>query len=133
MIRSFLVICFLFIALEANNFREGMLAYKEADYQKAAQFFKKAVQSDESANAHYVLGRMYFHGQGVKKDLDVAIKLLEFAEESGNIPSGCYLSEAYMKAKKKPSYIAWGLMAGLRKNIPHCKEVFQQYLAYQLP
>lgn len=133
MIRWFIITCLLLVTLEANNFREGMLAYKQANYEKAAVFFNKAIQEDHSVNANYILGRMYLQGQGVSQDLDLAISLLEVAEENGNVPSGCYLSEAYMKAKKKPSYIAWGLMAGLKKNIPHCKEVFQQYLAYQLP
>lgn len=133
MIRWFIISCLLAICIEANNFREGMLAYKQADYQKASEFFKNAIQIDHSANANYILGRMYLQGQGVEKDFDVAIKLLEVAEESGNIPSGCYLSEAYMKSNKNPSYIAWGLMAGLKKSIPHCKKVFQQYLTYQLP
>ena len=131
MIRWIMIASLCLISLEANNFREGMLAYKNGNYDKAVGFFKDAVRIDQSVNAHYILGRMYLEGEGVKKDLGLAIKLLEFAEENGNVPSGCYLSEAYMESKTKRSYIAWGLTVGLRKNISHCKKVFQQYLTYK--
>jgi len=73
---------------------------------------------------------MYLQGDGMKSDTTKAIELLSYAHEQGNIPSGCYLSEAYMKAETNTSYIAAGLMKGLQQHIPYCQKVFKHYQSY---
>jgi len=114
-----------------NNLREGVLAYNQKSYDKAKQYFELAITKDESANAAYLLGKMYLYGEGVSVDLKKAIEYLDFARDNGNIPSGCYLSEAYMNAKTNTSYVAYGLMKGLKQKIPHCQKMLERYFTYK--
>jgi len=116
---------------DTNHLREGVLAYNQKSYDKARHYFELAVSKDESANAAYLLGKMYLYGEGVGIDLKKAIEYLDFARDNGNIPSGCYLSEAYMNAKTNTSYIAYGLMKGLKQGIPHCQKMLDRYFVYK--
>ena len=114
-----------------NHLREGIIAYNQKSYATAKQYFELAVTKDESANAAYMLGKMYLYGEGVAVDSKKAIDYLDFARDNGNIPAGCYLSEAYMNARVNTSYIANGLMKGLKQNIPHCKKMLERYFTYK--
>jgi TPR repeat protein len=124
-----LLLCAPLFGVE-NYLREGVLAYNQKDYTKAHAFFEIAIQKENSANAAYLLGKMYLYGEGVSLDYDKAIDLLEFSRENGNIPAGCYLSEAYMSSQKNTSYIAYGLMKGLRQHVPHCQKMLARYKSY---
>jgi len=110
--------------------REGVIAYNRKDYIRAKTFFELSVSKEDSANAAYMLGKMYLHGEGIKIDNAKAIELLNFAREHGNIPAGCYLSEAYMNTQTNTSYIAYGLMKGLKQHIPYCQKIFERYQSY---
>lgn len=125
----FLVILTSLFSAE-NYLREGVLAYNQKSYASAKTFFELAIRKEESANAAYMLGKMYLYGEGITADYSKAIELLEFARENGNIPAGCYLSEAYMNSKTNTSYIAYGLMKGLSQKIPHCQKMLTRYLSY---
>jgi len=114
-----------------NHLREGIVAYNAKSYDKAKFFFEEAISEDQSANAAYLLGKMYLNGEGMSVNNHKAIELFEFASEGGNIPAGCYLSEAYMNAKTNTSYIANGLIKGLKQKLPHCQKVLEQYFAYK--
>ena len=128
----FFMVSFLSFAFgNDNNLREGILAYNQKSYDTAKYCFERAVTNDESANASYMLGKMYLYGEGLNTDTKKAIEYLDFAKENGNIPAGCYLSEAYMNARTNTSYIANGLMKGLKQNIPRCKKMLERYLAFQ--
>ncbi|WP_263832910.1 hypothetical protein [Sulfurospirillum oryzae] len=117
--------------LGADNYlREGVLAYNQKSYASAKTFFELAISKEDSANAAYMLGKMYLYGEGVNVDYPKSIELLEFARENGNVPAGCYLSEAYMTSKTNTSYIANGLMKGLAQKIPHCQKMLIRYLSY---
>jgi len=113
-----------------NYLREGVIAYNEKAYARAKTFFELAVEKENSANAAYMLGKMYLYGEGVKVNNAKAIELLDYARDNGNIPSGCYLSEAYMNTQTNTSYIAYGLMKGLRQHIPHCQKMLERYQSY---
>jgi len=114
-----------------NHLREGILAYNQKSYAAAKEYFELAVTKDESANAAYMLGKMYLYGEGMSVDFKKAIDFLDFARDNGNIPAGCYLSEAYMNARINTSYIANGLMKGLKQNIPHCKKMLDRYMGFK--
>lgn len=114
-----------------NHLREGIVAYNTKSYDKAKFFFEEAIKEDQSANAAYLLGKMYLYGEGMNVDNQKAIQLFEFASESGNIPAGCYLSEAYMNSKTNTSYIANGLMKGLKQKLPHCQKMLERYFVYK--
>ncbi|MDD2385097.1 MAG: hypothetical protein PHN18_12970 [Sulfurospirillaceae bacterium] len=128
---SFFLIVIVYAYSSDNNLREGILEYNQKSYAKAKISFEQAIKQDESANAAYMLGKMYLYGEGVHVDTIKAIELFEFAREYGNIPAGCYLSEAYMNAHTNTSYIADGLMKGLRLKIPHCQKILQRYFSYK--
>lgn len=127
-----LVIFFFSITLfgSDNYLREGILAHNQKSYAKAKELFELAISKEESANAAYLLGKMYLYGEGVAVDTTKAIELLDLARENGNIPAGCYLSEAYMDAKINTSYIAYGLMKGLKLKQPHCQKMLTRYFSY---
>lgn len=126
-----LVVCS--VLLQANNYTNAMRAYRNGDFNKAKVLFELSATKDGTVHAQYMLGRMYLNGEGVTQNIDIALKLLNYAFDSGNIPAGCYISEAYMKKGINSSLIAEGLVAGLRKRVPHCKKVFAEYKAYSFP
>jgi|LGVF01.2.fsa_nt_gb TPR repeat protein len=131
--RILLIFILSVVTLNANNFRNGMIAYKKANYSDAKAFFKAGVVDDKSVTASYMLGRMYLNGHGVEENTEQAVKLLLHAYDSGNIPAGCYLSEAYMKEGTNLALLAVGIIEGLRKRVPHCKVVLKQYHVYNFP
>ena len=131
--RILLVLILCVATLSANNFRNGMIAYKKANYTDAKAFFKASIVDDKSITASYMLGRMYLNGEGVKEDTAQAVKFLLHAYDSGNIPAGCYISEAYMKEGSNLALLAVGIIEGLRKRVPHCRVVLKQYHAYNFP
>lgn len=131
--RFILIFIFSAIALNANNFRNGMIAYKKSNYSDAQTFFKTAALDDKSVAASYMLGRMYLNGEGVEENTDKAIQFLLHAHDFGNIPAGCYLSEAYMKEGSNLALLAVGIIAGLKKRVPHCRTVLKQYQVYNFP
>ncbi len=132
--KSLIFICVVFTLslFGAENYiREGIVAYNTKSYDKAKFFFEKAISEEQSVNAAYMLGKMYLNGEGMSVDNHKAIQLFEFASEGGNIPAGCYLSEAYMNSKTNMSYIANGLMKGLKQKLPHCQKMLERYLVYK--
>jgi len=128
-----LLVVFCSVVLQANNYADGMRAYRNGEFNKAKVFFELSAKKDGTVHANYMLGRMYLNGEGGKQDIDRALKLLNNAFDSGNIPAGCYISEAYMKKGINSALIAEGLVAGLRKRVPHCKKVFAEYKKYSFP
>ena len=128
-----LLLVFCSVLLQANNYSDAMRAYKKGDFDKAKVLFELSAKEDGTIHARYMLGRMYLNGEGVAQDIDVALKLLIYAFDSGNIPAGCYISEAYMKKGINSALLAEGLVAGLRKRVPHCKKVFVEYKVYSFP
>ncbi|MBR5624709.1 SEL1-like repeat protein [bacterium] len=53
-----------------------------ADYQKAAEWYAKAVQKGDP-NSAYLLGNLYYYGKGVKRDYSYAKRLFQYAWEEG--------------------------------------------------
>ena len=111
-----LLLVFCSILLQANNFADGMRAYRKSDFAKAKFYFEIALEKDKSYNASHILGKMYLEGNGVTQDFDKAIKHFKFAQSYGNITAGCYVSETYMK---KGIY-NWGILEeGLARGLMH--------------
>lgn len=132
MFKKIFCLTLLFVCLlEASNFRDGAIAFKKGNFSEAKTFLEKAIKDENSIHASYLLGRMYLYGQGVAVDYDKAIELLTEAFDNGNIPAGCYLSETFMLQGSHPSYLAEGFVAGLRHNLPFCRQVFEKYKVYE--
>jgi len=118
------------ISLHASNFRNGMIAFQKAQYDKAKIFFEVAITDDKSTHASYMLGRMYLNGKGVTVDTKKSIALLTMAYKYGNIPAGCYLSRAHIQNGINVYLAAEGVKRGIEKNVKFCKETLQLYRAY---
>jgi len=61
----------------------GTKRYYEGDFKIALEYFTKAVELGD-IEAHYVLSRMYYNGEGVEKDKDKEIFHLEEAAIGGD-------------------------------------------------
>lgn len=84
------------------------------DYERAADFYRSAISKDEmilknkpsilNAEKPYykafgALGRLHYHGNGVKKDLNLAIELLEKSAELDSLNAICLLAYIYENRK----------------------------------
>ena len=58
-------------------------AYKEQDYEKAMEWFRRAAEQGNAA-AHYNLACCYYNGQGVQKDHGKAVEWLQKAARQGD-------------------------------------------------
>ena len=64
--------------LSANTFDKGMKEYQKGNYKKAIEYFKVSC-AENKYGACINLGFAYANGQGVKKDVNQAIKYLKKA------------------------------------------------------
>jgi len=127
--RIILLIVVSSVLLQANNFRDGMRAYRDGDFRKAKSLFEKALSKDKVYNASHMLGKMYLNGNGVNKNLDKAIEYFKFAHKFGNIPAGCYASTAYMeKGVYDWGILEDGLARGLKHNTKYCLQVVDKWM-----
>ncbi len=121
----FLLITFTFLL--ADNFRDGMLFYKNGDFKKAKKSFELALNQDNVIQANFMLGKMYLYGEGVLPQRDKAIKYLKKASQDGNIRANCYLSEAYLKNNTNRDKVVSLLKKGLKRNLKECKRIQRIY------
>ncbi len=131
--RIMLVLTLVSISLQANNFRDGMKAYIKGDFVKAKVLFELSMTKDKAIHGEYMLGRMYLRGQGIDKNIEKSIRFLKNAYLSGNIPAGCYLAEAYMLNNSSNLALGEGIMGGLIRRVPRCKQTLILYKNYVFP
>ncbi len=127
---KYVILFFVFcsILVQANNFSEGIRAYKKGDYNKAKIFLEIALAKDKVYNASYILGKMYSSGNGVQIDRDKAIKYFQFAYRYGNIMAGCHASNTYIdKGVYNWGILEDGLIHGLMKKVPYCIRVVHRW------
>ena len=117
----------LFSLLEASNFRDGMLHYRNGDFENAKKSFELAVKQDHAIQANFFLGKIYLYGEGTTPDIDKATVYLEKASLGGNIRADCYLSEAYLKNGKNREKAILLLKTGLKKGLRECKKIAKTY------
>jgi len=122
----FLVFCS--VLLQANNFGDGMRAYRKGDFNKAKVLFEIALEKDKIYNASHMLGKMYLEGKGVELDKKRAIRYFELAHKFGNITAGCYASNTYMDI----GIYNWGILEdgltrGLRHKVKYCFKVVDRW------
>lgn len=86
-----------------QEFQLGVHCVMHENYEEAAEHFRMS-SSSNNASACYNLALLYEQGLGVKKDLEVAMKLYEMASEQGHDKSmyniGVYFSRGLGGAKK---------------------------------
>lgn len=85
----------------------GASAYLSKDYKRALREFK----ADGSPASQYVLGIMYFKGEGVEADKAGAVKLLRASAERGYLKAQYSLAVIYDKgdgvAQDQPEAAKW--------------------------
>ncbi len=80
---------------------EGLAAYEKQDYRRALRELKPlAIQGN--AKAQYVLGGMYYEGQGVPQNKEEAAKLYRLASDQGLALAMFNLGAMYFKGEGVP-------------------------------
>jgi len=64
------------------DFKEGLSAYNRGDYKTAFKELKASAEQGDS-EAQFMLGGMYYKGQGVTRDYQKGLKWLKKAAEQG--------------------------------------------------
>src|SRR5712692_2733388 len=79
----------------AGDLESAKRAYQDKDYAKA---FKEVMPLADQGNAdaQFILGKMYWEGQGVLKDSDQAIKWFKLSAAQGNADAQFYLGSFYL-------------------------------------
>lgn len=80
------------------DFAGGLRAYESRDYATALRLFK----ADGGPDSCYVLGIMYYKGEGVTADKAEAVKWLRKAAEKGNVRAQYNLGMMYDKGDGVP-------------------------------
>jgi TPR repeat protein len=98
--KKILVILFLLSGLlYADSFDDGMQAYKNGNYKKAARLLQKPAEQG-NAEAQASLGFMYEFGEGVRKDDQKAIYWYKKAAEQGNADAEFSLGNSYLDGER---------------------------------
>lgn len=124
------IIFFLFaiiILLQADNFRDGMIFYKNGDLKKAKVAFLRSLSKDNSILANYMLGKIYLDAEGTPSDIKKAIHYLEISVKHGNIRAKCFLAKAYLKDNSSQDQAVKLLKEGLQGNLRECKKIAKFY------
>lgn len=80
------------------DFAAGLKAYEARDYATALRLFK----ADEGPDSCYLLGIMYYKGEGVKADKTEGVKWLRRSGEKGHVRAAYNLGMIYDKGDGVP-------------------------------
>ena len=67
----------------AQNFNKGLEAAQSGDYQTALQEWRPLAAEQGDASAQFMIGGMYYGGEGVPQDYAEAVKWYRLAAEQG--------------------------------------------------
>ena len=82
-------------SVSAVDLEAGKQAYKDKDYAKALKELTPLADQGD-AEAQCTLGKMYWMGEGVLKDVDRAVKLFKSSAVQGNADAQFYLGSWYL-------------------------------------
>lgn len=86
---------------EQSVLKAAQAAYYRKDYSTALQGFQ-ILADRKNARAQFFLGEMYLYGQGVKRDLDRALKLELAAADQGSTEAQFTLGGMYERGQGVP-------------------------------
>ena len=69
-------------SLMAQDFQKGLAAYNAGDYATTLQEWTPLAEAGDEA-AQYIIGHMYYNGEGVPQDYKEAVKWYRLAAERG--------------------------------------------------
>ncbi len=103
--KRFVALCLMAVALATapafGDFQAGVDAYFDKDYKTALQEFIPSAEQGNSL-AQFILGVMYYAGEGVPQDYKTAIKWYTLSAEQGNINAQYNLAQMYRKGEGVP-------------------------------
>lgn len=86
----------------------GKRAYEQGDYAAALRELMPLAEQG-NGEAESLLGRMYSAGEGVRPDMNQAVKWFQAAAEQGNPQAQCQLGTIYLTGGAVPKDTAQGL------------------------
>jgi len=99
-----LSLTFLFLfsgSVYGDDFQDGKDAYDRKDYKEAFKFFSLSAEKGD-ADTQYVMGEMYWQGQGVPQDYKEALKWYRLSAEQGNADAQFRLGTIYYEGLEVP-------------------------------
>jgi TPR repeat protein len=98
----------------------------EGDYEKALEYFTKAAEFGDVA-AHGCLGRMFYNGEGVEKDMERGVFHFEQAAIGGNTAARGYLAfheEENGRMERAAKHWIISANLGCDLSLKHIKDLF---------
>jgi TPR repeat protein len=108
---------------DLRDLREGVAAHDRGDYKTAFRHYLRSAQQG-SVDAQFLLGGLYFLGQGVQEDNTEAARWFRMAAEQGHASAQYSLGVMYTTAGGVPQdyvqahmwlNLAWARMSGAEK------------------
>ena len=99
--KAIILLAFSITILLANTTQDAIKAFEKKDYQKSFKLFSKL----DSPEAHYYVGKHYYYGYGVNKDVAKALKYEQIACNE-NFAKGCKGAGWIYKHDKKDDDLA---------------------------
>lgn len=98
-------------------FGQALKSYKQADYQKALRIFLQLAEAGH-VEAQYFLGKIYFDGNGITKNLNSAKYWFQKASDAGHPWSSYYLGAIYLDSGENEQGKKWlelAIKTGIKK------------------
>jgi TPR repeat protein len=98
------ICCFLLIwpsLSPAGDIEAAKAAYSAADYRKVLHEVKHMARN-EDPEAQYLLGLLYFNGQGVRQNTDQGLYWLEKSADNGFYSAAAELGQIYLSGSRVP-------------------------------
>lgn len=97
--KSLLLIILGFNTLFATNLQEANRLYMQAHFKSAMTLYEKLVEDNNDIEAMYNIANMYYLGQGVLQDFNVAYDWYERAADEGDALSMYNISLLYERGE----------------------------------
>ncbi|MEN9259580.1 MAG: tetratricopeptide repeat protein [Thermostichus sp. HHBFW_bins_43] len=88
-----------FSARQADHLHEGVQAYFEGSFERAAAFFLPLAVEEADPVAQLVVARLYRYGLGLPKDETESVRWYERAAEAGNGEACYHLAQIYFRGE----------------------------------
>jgi len=106
---------------------DGLEAYRQGDYARAAENIN--AKSDKDPVANYYLGMMRLYGYGQLKNSDLALRFFTESAEKGYLPAQKLLGSYYINHDQDPEQaLQWYKKAAAANDIPSKMYVAAAYL-----
>ena len=94
---SFLPLYLVFISpAHSDDYGKGVVAYKGGDYAGAMRLWKPLAERGD-ARVQFIIGNLYYKGQGTNQSDKLAFKWFKRAAEQGNVRAQNNLGTMYMR------------------------------------